>query len=72
MPADYLAAPEDRIHILLRSRDRLQVVGVNQKTDNGLCHECRKGHDLQPGTRFRLYGVDLGLFFLRFLSLSSE
>ena len=42
MPADYLAAPEDRIHILLRSRDRLQVVGVNQKTDNGLCHECRK------------------------------
>ena len=43
MPADCLSAPEDRIHILLRSCDRLQIVGVNQKTDNGLCHECRKG-----------------------------
>ena len=43
MPTDCLAAPEDRIHILFRSRDRLQVVGVNQKTDNGFCHKCRKG-----------------------------
>lgn len=81
-PVNYVAQDVQMIHV--GEADLFQhlfkpvplTVEIRHAVDHKPCPRSEKVptsyHDLQPGTRFRLYGVDLGLFFLRFLSLSSE